>query len=403
MARSSTRKNPSSDELELQTCAAGETVFECGDAGDCAYLIKQGSVEVITVGQGEEVSVAILKSGELFGETALLEQGPRAMTVRALDETVLLTFPRSLVNAQLEKSDPVLGHLLFALLERARHHPYPAAAPGTVGSGEVQRAASPGGATARFSLTGGMGQALELDEFVLHYQPISALETLHPIGFEALIRWQHPVRGLIQPEDFLWLVEQAGMMRQLVVWTLEQACRDWQTLRRFIPGRPFVSFSLAPAYFSDEEMISAIMDILARGVIGADELRFVLTETVLLEQPELAGRILGKLVELGGGAAAGVEGSGDSAVDRIQDSPNGILKIDKSFVTSMLDSTLNLSIVQSAIDLAHSLNLLVVAEGIENEDILRQLMLMGCDCGQSWLFGRPQPIEDYLAIELHDS
>ena len=400
MARSRTKKNPSPDELEQLTFAAGETVFERGDAGDCAYLIKQGSVEVVAREHGGEVTVATLKSGELFGETALVDEGPRSMTVRALEETVLIPFPRSLVNAQLEQSDPVLSHLLFALLERARNHPYPAAAsgPGVAKQALPQEEGSIGEATGRF-MANSLVMALELDQFVLHYQPICELETLHVVGFEALIRWRHPVRGLILPGDFLWLVEQAGMANQLVAWTLQQASRDWDALQQLIPGRPFVSVYISPAQLNEEEVIVAIKDVLAKGAIGADELRVVLTESVLMEQPELAGRVLGKLVELGIGSALDEDASVGADADQLESSPGGILKIDKTFVSTLLDSGLNQGIVQSAIDLAHALNLLVVAEGIENEAILRQLMLMGCDCGQGWLLGRAQPIEDFVGNE----
>lgn len=392
------------EELERQTYSAGETIFECGDAGDCAYLIEKGSVEVVADQQDKEVRLSVLKKGELFGEAALIDDGPRTATARTLKKTVLIPLPRSLVHEQLEKSGPVLNHLLFVLLERSRHNPHPAtplAAPDASGPGEVQRTTAAGEATGRF-LVNGMAQALELDEFVLHYQPVCELETLQVVGFEALIRWQHPVRGLIPPEDFLWLAGQAGMERQLGIWTLKQACRDWGTLQNIVsPVRPFVSVNISPAQLDNDEMISSVKSILARGVISADELRFELSETVLMEQPELAGRILAKLVEFG--SAPEEDGAGHSGTDHLQRSPNGVLKIDKSFVTPLLDSTMNQEIVQSSIDLAHSLNMLVVAEGIENEAILRRLMEMKCDCGQGWLFGRPQPLADYLASESYAS
>ena len=394
------------EELERKIYAAGETIFESGDVGDCAYLIEKGSVEVVIDQGGEEFRLSVLKKGELFGEVALIDHGPRTATVRALKKTVLIPFPRELVQGLLENSDPVLRHLLLVILERYRHNQNLApalSAHEATGLDENERASLKGEATEKLSMVHSMAQGLVLEEFELHYQPICDLSTLQIVGFEALIRWKHPVRGLISPAEFLWLAEQTGMIREMGIWTLEQACRDWKELRQFVsPERPFISVNLSPTQLNDEVMVTHVKDILEKYSMNAPELKFELTETVLIEQPDLAAQILAKLVELGTGLALDDYGIGYSGLNHLQSYPIGTLKIDKSFVGPLLDSSLNLEIVQSSIELAHSLNMLVVAEGIENENILRQLIEMGCDCGQGWLFGRPQPLADYLAIDFED-
>lgn len=387
------------DELDREVFAAGEQIFKIGDAGDCAYIIERGTVEVFVVDRGAERLVSLLGRNELFGEIALIDHQPRTATVRAAEKTVLIPIRRRLVDGLLEKSDPILRHLLLVILERFRNKQESSAEPAPNVQVPLERIirrdALKGEATQKLSLAHGIARALAHDEFELYYQPICNLADGNIAGFEALIRWHHPTDGVIPPMDFLWLAEQTGLIRELGLWTIERACRDWPTLRRYSDYRlPFASVNLSPGQLTSESLVDDVTAIIARHNMPATELKLELTETVMVEHPEMALCILGKLVELGSTLALDDYGTRHSGLDHLQRYPIGTLKIDRVFIEPMMRSAQSLEIVRSSIDLAHSLGMNVVAEGVETEAVRKKLLELGCDFGQGWHFGRPAALPD---------
>ena len=387
------------DELDREGFAAGEQIFKAGDAGDCAYLIERGSVEVFIADQGGERLISLIGKNEMFGEIALIDHQPRTATVRAAEETVLVPVRRKLVDELLEKSDPVLRHLLMVILERFRGKQGGAA--GSAPNAEVPpeqsdyRSSLKGEAAQKLSLAHGITRALARDEFELYYQPICNLADGSIAGFEALIRWHHPTDGVIPPLDFLWLAEETGLIRELGLWTLERACRDWPTLRHYSNYRfPFVSVNLSPNQLTCESLVDDIKAIIARHNMPPAELKLELTETVMVEHPEIALRILDRLVDLGSSLALDDYGTGHSGLENLQRYPVGTLKIDRAFIERMMGSAQSLEIVRSSIDLAHSLDMNVVAEGVETGIVRKKLLELGCDFGQGWHFGRPAALQD---------
>ncbi len=390
------------DELDREVFAVGEQIFKVGDAGDCAYLVEAGSVEVFVAERGVESLVSTMRKGEMFGEIALIDHQPRTATVRAAERTVLVPIRRELVDGLLEKSDPILRHLLLVILERFRGKQAEPARPGRGAEALAEQTAHrnnlKGEATQKLSLAHGITRALAREEFELHYQPICHLADGGIAGFEALIRWHHPTDGMIPPMDFLWLAEQTGMIRELGLWTLERACRDWPALRRYSGySSPFVSVNLSPNQLICESLVDDVKAIIARHNMPATELKLELTETVMVEHPEVALQILNRLAELGSSLALDDYGTGHSGLAHLQRYPVGTLKIDRAFIAPMLESTLSSEIVRSSIELAHLLGMDVVAEGIETEETGARLLEMKCDFGQGWFFGRPAALQD-LAI-----
>jgi len=387
------------DELDREVFAAGEQIFKEGDAGDCAYLIEKGVVEVIVTGQDGEHRIGLLGKNEMFGEVALIDHQPRTATVRAVEKTVLVPIRRKLVEGLLEKCDPILRHLLLLVLERFRnkqssHH---TVAANTKDSQEQtsRRNALKGEATHKLSLAHGITRALTNSEFELYYQPICSLLDGRVAGFEALIRWHHPTDGVIPPMDFLWIAEQTGLIRDIGLWTLERACRDWPTLRQFTNYEmPFISVNLSPTQLACETLIDDVEKIIARHNMEITELKLELTETAMVEHPEIALKILNKLIGLGSGLALDDYGTGHSGLDHLQRYPIGTLKIDRAFIAPMLESGQSHEIVRSSVALAHSLGMNVVAEGVEAKEIGARLLEMGCDFGQGWHYGRPAALQD---------
>ena len=388
------------DELDREVFAAGEQIFKEGDAGDCAYLIEKGAVEVIVAEQGAERVIRLMGKGEMFGEVALIDHQPRTATVRAVDKAVLIPIRRRLVEGLMEKGDPILSHLLLVILERFRnnHGSDPVTVASTTDTPDIssRRKALKGEATQKLSLAHEIMRALAHDEFELYYQPICDLTDGRTAGFEALLRWHHPADGVMLPKDFLWLAEQTGLIRDLGLWALERACRDWPTLRRQTSSEfPFVSVNLSPNQLTSESLVDDFKTIIARHNMPATELKLELTETVIVEHPEIALQILNRLIELGSGLALDDFGTGHSGLAHLQRYQISTLKIDRAFIERMLGSAQSMEIVRSSIGLAHSLGMNVVAEGVETEAVREKLLELGCDFGQGWHFGMPAALADF--------
>jgi EAL domain-containing protein (putative c-di-GMP-specific phosphodiesterase class I) len=387
------------DEFDREIFTSGQQIFEHGDPGDCAYLIEEGAVEVLVVKQNKEQRIRLIGKGELFGEISMIDYQPRTATVRALERTVLVPIPRKLMEGLLEKSDPVLRHLLLVILDRFRNRNDGSAlaALNTVISPEQSRRRNTlqGEATQKLSLAHGMKRALTHEEFQLYYQPICKLSDGTLAGFEALIRWHHPSDGPIQPNDFLWIAEQTGLIHEIGLWTLERACRDWKKLRKLVDYEmPFISVNLSAAQLGNEMLVEEVKNILVNHKMNARELKLELTETVMVDHPENAQKIMRRLIDLGCSLALDDYGAGHSGLRHLQRYPLDTLKIDGAFVEPMLASAQSMEIVRSTVALAHSLGMHVVAESVETEGVMKKLLEMKCEFGQGWHFGRP--------IELHE-
>lgn len=389
------------DELDREVFSGGQVIFESGDAGDCAYLIEEGVVEILVVKQGGDHRIRSIGKGELFGEVSLIDYQPRTATVRAVERTVLVPIPRKLMEQLLEKSDPVLRHLLLVILERFRNRNDGSALSTTSANVAPEqlkrRSVVKGEATQKLSLAHGMKRALTHEEFQLYYQPICNLADGCVAGFEALIRWHHPTDGPLNPDDFLWIAEQTGLIHEICLWTLERACRDWHTLRKFSDYKtPFVSVNLSPSQLSNEMLVEDVKTIMAGQNMNPAELKLELTEKVIVDQPEVAAKILQNLIDLGCSLALDDYGAGHSGLRHLQRYPLGTIKIDCAFVEPILASAQSLEIVRSSVALGHSLGMSVVAEGVESEGVRDKLLEMKCDFGQGWYFGRPATLQELV-------
>ncbi len=389
------------DEFDREIFASGQQIFKHGDMGDCAYLIEEGKVEVLVVKQGGEHRIRVIGKGELFGEVSLIDYQPRTASVKAIERTVLVPIPRKLMEGLLEKSDPVLRHLLLVILERFRHRNDDTAFPesGVIVPLEQSKRRNivRGEATQKLALAHGMKRALAREEFQLYYQPICNLADGRIAGFEALIRWHHPVDGVMQPKDFLWIAEQTGLIHEIGLWTLERACRDWITVRNFTDYEsPFVSVNLSASQLSNEMLVEDVRAIIASQNMHAAELKLELTETVMVEHPEAALKVMHKLIELGCSLALDDYGAGHSGLRHLQRYPLDTLKIDGAFVEPIVHSAQSLEIVRSSVALGHSLGMRVVAEGVESESARAKLLEMKCDFGQGWFFGRAATLQELI-------
>jgi len=246
-------------------------------------------------------------------------------------------------------------------------------------------------AVARLQLETALRHAFERQELRIHYQPIVSLESGRLTGFEALVRWQHPERGLILPAEFIPIATETGLSISMDWWVLAQACRQirvWQ--EQFPDNLPLtISVNLCSQHFSQPNLISHIDQILQETGLDAQSLKMEITENVIMENAESANITLEQLRSLGIELSIDDFGTGYSSLGRLHHFPINILKIDRSFVSSIGVDQGNLEITETILTLAQKLGLDVTAEGVETKEQLAQLRKLKCKYGQGYFFSQP--------------
>jgi diguanylate cyclase (GGDEF)-like protein len=244
-------------------------------------------------------------------------------------------------------------------------------------------------------------RALRRDELELHYQPRLDLDDGHIVGLEALVRWRHGERGLLPPSEFVPLAEQSGLIVPLGYWVISRALRDMQDLReRGLPPL-HMAVNLSFRQFQDSQLLSTLSRLIVERGVDAQWLEFELTETAVMRRSDLVKQTMDALGRLGVRFSLDDFGTGFSSFVHLNSLPIALLKIDKSFVGGMEEREENRKLVHAMINLAHNLNLEVVAEGVETAEQLALLRLFGCDQAQGYLISKPLPLPelvDYLTF-----
>jgi EAL domain-containing protein (putative c-di-GMP-specific phosphodiesterase class I) len=240
-------------------------------------------------------------------------------------------------------------------------------------------------------------RALERDELVVHYQPITDLRSGRVVGFEALLRWNHPERGLVAPSEFIPLAEDTGLIVPIGAWMLETACRQivhWQAVRHAeaVPGKLSINVNLSPRQLADPVLPRSVARILHDTGVDPDTVCLELTENALLHATS-AAEALASLRKLGVHISIDDFGTGWSSLSYLKRFPVSSLKIDRTFIEGLGRDVEDTSIVEAIVTLAHALGLTAVAEGLETETQLETLRVIGCDYAQGFLLGRPLPAE----------
>ncbi len=243
-------------------------------------------------------------------------------------------------------------------------------------------------------------RAFERDELLVRYQPRYNIETGTVVGAEALVRWELPQRGIILPADFIPLAEETNLIVEIGEWVLDRVCEDFRYWQRSVssPGR--VSVNLSLKQLRQANFINRISGILRSYELSPTSLELEITETTLMENPVRTIKILDELYSLGLHLAIDDFGTGYSSLSALQQFPINTLKIDKSFVRDVAVNTDDATIVGTIIQMGKSLNMEVVAEGVESEEQLGFLQNLGCAFVQGLLFGDPMSADDYLELVL---
>jgi diguanylate cyclase (GGDEF)-like protein/PAS domain S-box-containing protein len=245
-------------------------------------------------------------------------------------------------------------------------------------------------------------KALEREEFKVYYQPIVSLENLHPVGLEALIRWQHPEQGFIRPDQFIPIAEEIGLIKELGLWVLETACQQlhhWQT--QFVQYAHLgMNINVSPVQLKQPKLVQKIQDIIEKNRLASSTCRLEITEGAMMQDPEAALVLLNELKNLEIMLYLDDFGTGYSSLSYLQRFPIDALKIDKSFIKNIDNSLKAAQIVQAIIALGQTFDLRIVAEGVENNLQLSLLKGARCHHVQGYFFSRPQDseaMEKYLS------
>lgn len=251
-------------------------------------------------------------------------------------------------------------------------------------------------AVTRLQLETDLRYAIERKEFELYYQPIIGLGAASLDGFEALVRWNHPQRGLVPPNEFISISESTGLIVPMTVQILHTACSQvvkWQ--KESGASHPLsIAVNLSGKHFAHPDLVDQINTVIAETGIDASALKLELTESAIMENAEMAILMLKQIKETGVQVSIDDFGTGYSSLSYLHRFPIDLLKVDRSFVSAMEENSENGEIVRTVVALAKALNLKVVAEGIESIHQFHQLRILGCEYGQGYLFSKPLPVPE---------
>lgn len=259
-------------------------------------------------------------------------------------------------------------------------------------------------AVSRLQLESDLRRAVEEKQFCVYYQPIVSLETGRLAGFEALVRWNHPRRGLVSPADFIPVAEETGLIVPIGEWVLQEACRHIRECQTAFPGHRSLSLSvnLSARQVAQSDLLDRITEALATSKLNPHCLKLEITESVVMENAEAAALMFKQLRSLGVQLSIDDFGTGYSSLSYLHRFPLNYLKIDRSFVSRLTTDNDN-AIVRTISTLARNLGMEVIAEGIETEEQYQQLKMLGCEYGQGYLFSHPVNNEGVLHLLAQDA
>jgi EAL domain-containing protein (putative c-di-GMP-specific phosphodiesterase class I) len=240
-------------------------------------------------------------------------------------------------------------------------------------------------------------RAIERGEFCLYYQPVVDMTNGDIAGFEALLRWNHPTRGLVSPGKFISVAEETGIIIAIGEWVLQEACQQMQRWHLRYPLEPqlTISVNLSGKQFAQPALITKA---LRETSLNPASLKLEITESVIMEDPRAASTLLQELKGQQIQSYVDDFGTGYSSLSYLHRFPMSAVKIDRSFISGIGPSGENAEIVRTIVNLAHNLGMKVIAEGVETDDQRRFLLEMGCECAQGYFFSEPLSQEDAEAL-----
>ncbi len=386
----------------------GDFLISEGEKGDSAYIIERGSVEILVAREGQFIQIGTRGEGSIIGEMAMIDDQPRTASVRAIEDCEVLEVSREDFSRRIDATDPILRMVMKVILTRYRDmlsrsklmvkNPPPS----FIKAEEIEKSDSVTDvAVNTLKVYNELKEALKNSELELFYQPIIDLTSGKIAGFEALARWFHPQKGMISPGIFIPVAEESGLIVEISRWALNEACIAINKINKNInpnscvTNKPlFISVNFSVFDFSDKDFFSQVKNIITKNNTKAENIHLEITESLLVEQPELAKDGLEKCHDLGIKVSIDDFGTGYSSLSYLHFFPITTLKIDQSFIRSMLAQENSYQLVKSIIFLAKNLNMRLIAEGIEDKKEAQALRNMGCEKCQGFWFAKPQSLNE---------
>ena len=390
-----------SEKIYSKTFEAGEDIIRIGDAGRNAYFIENGAVEVTLPGKDGIEVLAKMGKGEIFGEMSIIDDAPRSATVTAKENTEVIVIELSRYMQSLQSSNPMMHLILRLVLSRFRQSS-PQTNDGITTSvtenNSMNEIRSLALEKIRFERE--IRDGLKAKEFEIHYQPIIGLKDGKIAGFEALMRW-HKGNEFISPGHFIPLAEETGLIVELGRVALTTGLQDHIQFTNILEeNSAFMSINLSGLQISELGEIERLATIIKESDLIPAQIKLEVTETLMLEDFLHAKETLEKFKNLGVSIALDDFGTGFSSLSYLHQLPLDTLKIDQAFVNDMNKTKKSMRVVESIASLALSLNMNIVAEGIENKDQYIILKDLGCQFGQGYYMSRPLPREEIQKLLL---
>ena len=250
----------------------------------------------------------------------------------------------------------------------------------------------------RLQIEADLRKGLERDELEVHYQPFYDLDEQQVVGAEALVRWRHPTDGLLSPMRFIPIAEETGLIQPLGRYVLDQACRQVCSIRQRLGVDLPISVNLSPRQFQESGLLTQVAAALEASGLPSELLIFEITESMVMEDLCGAREVMKRLCRLGVRLAIDDFGTGHSSLAYLRQFPVHEVKIDRTFVQGVAESSVDLAIVRAVIDLANAMGIASVAEGVETKDQLAGLRMLGCQVGQGFYFSHPLRAEEFDAL-----
>ena len=380
---------------------AGNTIFKEGEEGDVAYIIESGKIEISTNDRGNRVVLGTLGQGQLLGEMAMIDKAPRTATATALEDTTLTVVSREQLHERLASAEPILRMLVELIMSRYRSGLNKVK--GTPLANELNAPLAQehnrNNALNTIRMENDLKKSLQNKELAVYYQPLLDIKRGRWAGFEALIRWTHPERGVVSPIEFITLAEETELILPVGLFVLEKACQDLiqlQTARkRIYPDSQalFVAVNVSSKQIEQINFTDQIADIVHNSGLSPSSLKLEITESMTIDYEAMI-RWVSRCKKLGFQIAVDDFGTGYSSLEHLLELNVDTLKIDQAFIRDVIHHEKSKRLVQGIVSLSKSLGYSIVAEGISEEEQLTLLQKMDCDYGQGYYIGKPQTLAE---------
>lgn len=386
---------------------AGEVIMSQGDLGACAYFIQKGRVKIVVEkSDGKMLDMGTRGPGSIIGEMAIVDNQPRSATIQALEPCTLLEITKEDFARSVKGADPIVRLISQVILMRYRDILRRSetlsleSCDGPSPEDSEREYAEQINVVESIKLANEFKVAIATGQLFLHYQPIYSISTGRILGMEALMRWQHPVRGVVPPDEFIPLAEDSGLIIEASRWALREVCA---MLGRLDAVRPdlkalYVSVNLSATDFEESNFIEKFNEILVDSNTDPKRIHIEITERLLLKKPTDMKMTLDRCRDLGVSVVIDDFGTGYSSLSYLHSYPIDTLKIDRSFVRDMRSNKSVLGLIKSIVTISENLEIDIIAEGVEEIEEANLLSELNCDTAQGFYFSRPVAEKAILSI-----